>query len=81
MQERFARLIKQMIEENPSFGHRTVAYLKNFTRTPLSASSSRCTARCIVAHWLSAASSDAAINGEPRATDCVAYGAAEMAGR
>ncbi|WP_241520855.1 hypothetical protein [Steroidobacter cummioxidans] len=27
VQERFARPIKQMIEENPSFGYRTVAYL------------------------------------------------------
>jgi len=30
LQERFTQPIKQMIEENPSFGYRTVAYLLKF---------------------------------------------------
>jgi len=30
LQDRFLQPIKQMIEENPSFGYRTVAYLLNF---------------------------------------------------
>jgi putative transposase len=32
LQERFTQPIKQMIEENPSFGYRTVAYLLNFNK-------------------------------------------------
>ena len=32
LQERFCRPIKQMIEENPSFGYRTVAHLLNFNK-------------------------------------------------
>lgn len=32
MQERFAAPIKQMIEEHPSFGYRTVAYLLKFNK-------------------------------------------------
>lgn len=32
MQERFAAPIKQMIEENPSFGYRTVAHLLRFNK-------------------------------------------------
>jgi len=32
VQERFARPIKQMIEEHPSFGYRTVAYLLKFNK-------------------------------------------------
>lgn len=32
VQERFAVPIKQMIEENPSFGYRTVAYLLRFNK-------------------------------------------------
>jgi putative transposase len=32
VQERFARPIKQMTEEHPSFGYRTVAYLLKFNK-------------------------------------------------
>jgi putative transposase len=32
VQERFAQPIKQMIEENPSFGYRTVAHLLDFNK-------------------------------------------------
>ena len=37
---KFAEPIKVMIEENPSFGYRTVAHLLAFTRTRCSGSSS-----------------------------------------
>ncbi len=36
VQERFRQPIKQMIEENPSFGYRTVAHLLDFNKNTVS---------------------------------------------
>ena len=47
----FVKPIKAMIEENPSFGYRTVAHLLASTRTPCSASSSSRAGRFASVRW------------------------------
>lgn len=53
VQEHLVHHIKALIEENPSFGYRTVAHLLGFERTPCSASSRSKAGRCASGQWAS----------------------------